>query len=443
VVHVSGGRAIVREAADVAVVGAGPAGLTAATELRRAGAGRVVVLEREAEPGGIPRHARHQGFGVRDLRRAMSGPRYAARIAERATASGAELRTEVQATGWSDDGELELTSPEGRTAMRARAVILATGCRERPRSARLVPGSRPQGVMTTGMLQQLVYLRRERPGRRALVVGAEHVSFSALLTLSHGGARAVAMITELPRHQSLAVIRAGAAVRFRTPLLTRTRLSAIRGRRRVEEVELTDLEAGAIQTLACDLVVFTADWIGDYELAVLGGAALDPATGGPLVDPVLRTSRPGLFAAGNLLHGAETADVAALSGRHVAAGVVGHLDGEPWPSACVPIRCERPLQWISPSAVAALPAGADAAPPRGRFLLRSREALTAPLVELSQDGRDLWRGRPARLGPGRSARLPFAWTRSVDPDGDVIIARVLAARRAPWRPRGRRRAAPK
>src|SRR5213078_4773911 len=123
-----------------------------------------------------------------------------------------ELRLETQATGWSRDGELELTSPKGRSQLAARAVVLATGCRERPRSARLVPGSRPQGVMTTGTLQQLTYLRRETPGRRALVVGAEHVSFSALLTLSHGGARAVAMTTEHARHQTLAPFRAGAAV---------------------------------------------------------------------------------------------------------------------------------------------------------------------------------------------------------------------------------------
>src|SRR5581483_4695312 len=184
--RVNEASAVAGETADVAVVGAGPAGLAAAVQLRRAGAGRVVVLDREAEPGGIPRHAKHQGFGIRDLHRVMSGPRYAARIAEAAIDAGAELRTEAQVTGWAG-GALEVTAPRGRSRLDARAVVLATGCRERPRPARLVPGSRPQGVMTTSMLQQLVYLRGESPGRRAVVVGAEHVSFSALLTLSHGG----------------------------------------------------------------------------------------------------------------------------------------------------------------------------------------------------------------------------------------------------------------
>ena len=209
-------------AAPVVVVGAGPAGLAAALELRRRGVADVLVLEREAAPGGIPRHAQHQGFGLRDLRRPLSGPRYARRYAELVAAAGAELRTETMVTGWSPGGPLELTGPRGREQLEPAAVVLATGCRERPRSARLVPGSRPEGVMTTGTLQQLVYLKGLTPGARAVVVGAEHVSFSALLTLAHGGARTVGMVTELPRHQSLALFRAGTALRFRTPLWTRT-----------------------------------------------------------------------------------------------------------------------------------------------------------------------------------------------------------------------------
>ena len=420
------------ETVDVAVVGGGPAGLAAAAALAEAGAGRVVVLEREREPGGIPRHAEHQGFGLRDLHRAMSGPRYAARSAERAVARGAELRTEVQVTGWADDGSLELTGPGGRDRMRGRAVVLATGCRERPRPARLVPGSRPEGVITTGTLQQLVQLRGRAPGRLAVVVGAEHVSFSALLTLAHGGARAAAMVTELPRHQTLAFFRAGAALRFRTRLLTRTRLAAIRGRPRVEAVELANLDTGETSELACDLVVFTADWIPDHELAVLAWATLDPATRGPSVDPALRTTRPGLFAAGNLLHGAETADVAALSGRHVASAVIRHLEGAPWPTARIPIRCEHPLTWISPNGLTTLPA---TAPPRGRFLLRSSEALTAPRIGLFQDGRPLWRGRLPRLVPGRSGRLPFAWTQAVDPGGGPVLAALAPGRQRPAPPK--------
>jgi thioredoxin reductase len=410
----------------VVVVGAGPAGLAAALELRRRGVGDVVVLEREAAVGGIPRHAPHQGFGLRDLRRPLSGPAYARRYAELAMSAGVELRTETMVTGWSPEGPLELTGPSGRETLDPAAVILATGCRERPRSARLVPGSRPDGVMTTGTLQQLVYLKERRVGTRALIVGAEHVSFSAVLTLAHGGARAVGMVTELPRHQSLALFRAGAAVRWRTPLWTRTAVSAIHGRPRVEEVALTDLDSGRTRSVSCDTVVFTADWIPDHELAVMAGLAMDPGTRGPAVDAALRTSRPGVFAAGNLLHGAETADVAALSGRHAGASAAEGSDPlrvvEGWPGARIAIKCEPPLHWIAPNAITP---GAGA-PPRGRFMLRSLEFAHRPGVELVQDGRKLWSGHVARLVPGRSARLPHTWTAAVDPSGGPVRVRLAS-----------------
>ena len=409
----------------VVVLGGGPAGLAAAAELCRLATRDVIVIEREADAGGIPRHARHQGFGIRDLRRPLSGPAYARRYAALAAEAGAEIRTDTMVTAWSPDGPLELTGPRGREILDPDALILATGCRERPRSARLVPGSRPEGVMTTGTLQQLVYLKERRVGKRALIAGAEHVSFSALVTLGHGGARAVGMTTELRRHQTLPLFRAGAALRWRTPLWTRTAVTAIHGRPRVEEVELTNLDTGDTRTVECDAVVFTADWIPDHELAVMGGLDMDPGTRGPAVDAALRTSREGVFAAGNLLHGAEPADVAALSGRHAAATAAEHVRGSLWPEQRVPIECEPPLQWIAPNALAVPATRTGATPPRGRFLLRALEFLSGPRIEIRQGGRVLWDGRVRRLVPGRSTALPAGWPAGVDPGGGPVSVRVV------------------
>jgi NADPH-dependent 2,4-dienoyl-CoA reductase/sulfur reductase-like enzyme len=411
----------------VVVVGAGPAGLAAAIELRRRGVADVLVLEREREPGGIPRHAAHQGFGARDLHRVLSGPAYGRRYADLARAAGAEVRVETMVTGWTAGGALEVTGPGGREAIAAAAVVLATGCRERPRAARLVPGSRPPGVMTTGTLQQLVHLRGARVGTRAVVVGAEHVSFSALETLAHGGARTVAMVTEAPRHQSFAAFRAGAALRYRAPLHTGTRVTAIRGRARVEAVELTDLADETTWEVACDTVVFTADWIPDHELAVLAGIGLDPGTRGPAVDAALRTGRAGVFAAGNLLHGAEAADVAALGGRHAGAAAAAFAAGaRDWQAARVPVRVRGPLQWIAPNVVSP---GGDR-PPRGRFALRSRAFLRTPSVAVRQDGRTLWAARLRALQPGRSTALPAGWAAAVDPGGGPVEVVVTRARLA-------------
>jgi thioredoxin reductase len=415
---------------EVVIVGGGPAGLAAAAELGRQGVRDVLVIERETQAGGIPRHAKHQGFGLRDLHRLMSGADYAARLRGLALAGGAAtLMAETMVTGWAPGGPLELTGPGGRITLEPAAVILATGCRERPRSARLVPGSRPDGVMTTGTLQQLVYLKKRRLGGRALVVGAEHVSFSALMTLDHGGARAVGMTTELPHHQSFALIRAGARVRYRAPLWTRTAVTAIHGRPRVEEVELTDLASGRVRALACDSVIFTADWIPDNELAVIGGLERDPGTRGPAVDARLRTSRRGVFAAGNLLHGAETADVAALSGRHAARAAARWLgSARGWPERRLPLGCEAPLAWISPNVVSPTDEDAADGPPRGRFALRSTEFLSRPRLEVRQAGRKLWSGRVARMVPGRSVRLPHGWSVAADPGGGPLTVSAFRSR---------------
>ena len=134
------------ERADVAIVGAGPAGLTAATQLAATGL-NIVVLERESHAGGIPRHSDHLGYGMRDMHTFINGPTYARRLVAGATAAGADIRTTAMVTGWTE-GQLDITSPRGRSRLQARAVILATGARERPRSARMIPGDRPAGVYT-------------------------------------------------------------------------------------------------------------------------------------------------------------------------------------------------------------------------------------------------------------------------------------------------------
>jgi thioredoxin reductase len=405
---------------NVVVIGGGPAGLSCAIELRRLGIADVVVLERERRAGGIPRHCRHQGFGVRDLHRSLSGPSYAERYSHAAQRAGVHVRTETMVTGWLHDGALQVTGPDTREEIRPDAIVLATGCRERPRPARLVPGARPPtGVLTTGLLQQLVELRHEEIGTRALVVGAEHVSFSAVLTLAHAGVLVTAMVTDLAKHQSLALARIGTLLRYRVPLWTRTAVVDIRGRERVEEVELLQPDSGRRRTLACDTIVFTGDWIPDHELAVPAGIELDAGTRGPRVDAGLRTSRVGTFAAGNVLQGAEPADIAARSGRHAAKSVARWLDhGETWPTQ-VPIICREPLAWMSPNAVSS-----REQPPRQRFAVRSRAFLEKPRIEICQNGRTIWTGRVRRLVPGRSKYLPSEWLEQADLAGGPISVGV-------------------
>jgi NADPH-dependent 2,4-dienoyl-CoA reductase/sulfur reductase-like enzyme len=427
---------------DVLIAGAGPAGLAAAIELRRLGVGKVLVVDREQQPGGIPRHSVHTGFGLRDLHRLMTGPAYARHYSRAANLAGAVIRTGTTVTDWpglraGQAGQLgpvsaALTSPNGRETVTANAVLLATGCRERPRPARLVPGGRPPGVMTTGELQQRVYLEGQRLPGRAVVIGAEHVSFSALVTLAHAGADVVALVTDQPRHQSLTAFRFAAQLRWRVPVWTRTAITGVIGGSRLEAVELRDLRSGAARLVPCDTVVFTGDWIPDHELARQAGTCLDAGTRGPAVDTSLRTSVPRVYAAGNLVHAAETADVAALAGRHaarqMAAALHAEQPGEPAEAAAgwcgrgaqpIRVRVAEPLVWIAPNAIGA---PADL-PPRERFLLRASEYRPRAHLVVHQDGRLLARAR-TRLLPGRSIQLNAEWAARVDPQGGPVFVGV-------------------
>jgi thioredoxin reductase len=424
---------------DVLVVGAGPAGLSAAVELRRLGVGTVLVADREATAGGVPRHSWHTGYGLRDLRRIMTGPAYARTLLDSAVAAGAEvlvgttvscLRGGHSAAPGGGHSAV-LTSARGIETVQARAVLLATGCRERPRAARLVPGDRPAGVMTTGELQQRVYLGGERLAGPAVVVGAEHVSFSAAVTLAHAGARVTALVTEFGRQQSYLAFRAGAALRWRVPVWTGCAVSRIVGHGELAGVEVTSAASGLVRFVPCSTVVFTADWIPDYELARAAGLEMDPFSRGPVVDTALETSWAGVFAAGNLVHAAETADIAALSGRHAArqiaatlsGGAVGGAIGASTDAAAgagtgagrVAVQVEAPLRWVSPNAI-----GSATSPPLGRFVLRSGEFRRLVRLEVRQDGRVLARSRPVRLIPGRPVHLDAAWLAQVDLGGGPV-----------------------
>lgn len=401
---------------DALIVGGGPSGLAAAVELRRLGAS-VIVLERDDEPGGIARHSDHLGYGLRDLRRIMRGPAYARTWTGAAERVGADIRVNATATGWAADGStaLVVTAPTGREVVRARTILLATGCRERSRSARLVPGTRPSGVFTTGSLQQLVHLHGARVLRRAVIVGAEHVSYSAALTIAHAGATTVAMVTEQPRTATFAAVDRAARLRYRFPLLTTSKVVTIHGRMRVERVTVRDLVTGSETDLACDAVVFTGDWVPDHELARAGAVPITEDFRGPIADEYGRTGRVGVFAAGNLLHGARTADACALEGRHVAGAMAQLLTDGVWPSAGLPIVAGASIAWVSPNRLATPVEGVD-------IVAGIRSAPHGALV-LRQGRSELWVSRRRDWTEGRLARVAGRHLRDLDPmSGPLRVA---------------------
>ncbi|MFJ4200162.1 NAD(P)/FAD-dependent oxidoreductase [Streptomyces sviceus] len=394
---------------DVLIVGAGPAGLAAAARLGGAQVARVEVLDREQQAGGVPRHCAHGGYG--SWSRPLTGPAYARLLVTAAERAGAVVRTGVTALDWAAPLSLHTVGPGGPETIRARAVVLATGARERPRPARLVPGTRPAGVFTTGELQQAVHLHGHRIGERAIVVGAEDVSYAAAATVRAAGAVVVAMLTDLPRAQTTHARAADARLRQGIPLLTGTTVTELLGHTRLSGVRVRHGD-GRTAVLPCDTVVFTGDFVPDHELARRGGLTLDTGTLGPAVDGALRTSRPGVFAVGSVLHPVESAATAAREGAHVAGAVLETPAGAGHPGG-VPLSVAPPLRWIVPNRVTPAERGLP-------YVLRTTAPLIRPLLEVTQDGRTLHRQGLARALPYRPVVLTARWTHLVDPEGGPV-----------------------
>ncbi len=408
---------------DVLIIGGGPAGLSAAHKLRKNGVQSVTVCERAPQAGGIPRYTEHIGYGYNDLYRLMSGPSYAHKLVQRAQSAGVEILTETTADSWPEDRTVCTTGPKGLCHIKAQAILLATGCRETPRTARLIPGTRPAGIFTTSSLQHFQHSHKTQIGNRAIIMGAEHVSFSAVHTLHKLGCKTVAMVTPHARHQTYTPLKWITADRHSAPVITGAKVTDIIGKRRVEAVEITDINSGTAHTREVDTIVFTGGFIPEYEQAYASGAAIDRHTQGPAVDQFFRTNREGVFAAGNVLRGAEAAGYAAWEGIYVADAISAYLKNGGWPERTVPIICKPPLRCVSPNRI--LPYTTPA--PFWLVTWRVEEIVHGGTLTITQDGRQLIGRRLGTLLPNRRLELCSTyWMEKVDPNGSDVIAQIVS-----------------
>ncbi len=389
-------------APDVAIIGAGPAGLAAATALKRARVARVVVLEREAQAGGIPRHCSHSPFGMREFARVLRGPAYAARLVERALRAGVEIHTATTVVEIGPGGALQLTLPEGPAELSPRRVILATGVRETPRSARLISGARVGGVINTGALQMMVHLGRRRPFRRPVILGSELVAFSAIMTCRGAGIRPVAMIepaTQVKARWPSAYFPRLAGVE----LLMRTDLVDIHGTGSVTGVAVRDGD-GRLRHIDCDGVILSGQFTPEAALARCGHLRIDPATGGPLVDQWGRCSDPAYFATGNLLRPVETAGWSWREGDRAGQWLARDLAGGlPDPGAALHVGLADPrLKYAMPQRLVPEATGTG----MSDLQLRVTRPVRGELVA-TRAGVPIWH-RKIDIGPERRLLVPLA-----------------------------------
>lgn len=311
---------------DVAIIGGGPSGLSAATELKKLGVKSVVVLEREASAGGIPRHCGHSLFGMREFKRVLSGAKYTKKLVASAERVGVIICLNTTVASIAKACNIEVSSPAGLQTITASKVICATGMRETPRSARLVSGQRPLGVVTTGALQSTLYLKRKKLFKHPVIIGTELVSFSALLSCLQCGSRPIAMLEQNSRISAKWGMQFLAAF-FRVPIYYNTQLKQINGKRRVDGIEIQG--PNIAKTIACDGVVFSGQFVAESSLLRMGHLELDKV-GNPVIDQFGRCSDPDYFATGNMTHPVATAGQCWRHGiktaRQVFAGLSGELD---------------------------------------------------------------------------------------------------------------------
>lgn len=370
--------------ADVIVIGGGPAGVAAALELKARGIARVVILDREQAIGGAPRHCSHSPFGMREFGRVYFGPAYAKRLQREVLDAGVDIRLGHSVVELAQDGAVLVASARGVETLSARRIVLATGAREKPRSARLLPGDRPVGVITTGTLQSFVAFHGIMPFRRPLIIGSELVSFSALLTCLTHHARPVAMIEPEPEPLAWSAFQWFPRL-FGVPFHCRATLADIRGRGRVEEADIR-LADGRLLTVKCDGVLLTGRFTP--EAALLDASPLDVAAGsaGATIDQDGRMPNPVFFAGGNILRAVETGGWSFREGRRVGAAVADDLAREPCNTRAVPVTFADPLKLAVPAMLR--PGGLDR-PAFCDFQLRFARRVRGRL-SLHLDGAEVW-----------------------------------------------------
>ena len=319
----------------LAIIGGGPAGLAAAAAARRSGVEDILIIERDSRLGGILNQCIHAGFGLHTFGQELSGPEYAQRFIDQVTELNIPCLLDTMVLDLSEERILTVTSrAEGLQQIKADAVILAMGCRERPRGALNIPGTRPAGVWSAGTAQRLVNMEGVMPGREVVILGSGDIGLIMARRMTMEGAKVHAVAEVMPYSGGLKRNIVQCLDDFDIPLFLSTTVVEIHGRKKLEGVTLAQVDErrrpipGTERYIPCDTLLLSVGLLPENELSAGANVALSPITGGPVVKEDLSTSIPGVFACGNVLHVHDLVDFvsqeAALAGeaaaRYLSAG---------------------------------------------------------------------------------------------------------------------------
>ncbi|MEA3344978.1 MAG: FAD-dependent oxidoreductase [Chloroflexota bacterium] len=339
---------------DVAVVGGGPGGLAAAIAARERDA-RVLVIERAEELGGILPQCIHTGFGVRVFGEDLTGPTYAQRYINRASELGVETLVDTMVLEVNPGHITATNRRDGVLEIKARAIVLAMGCRERPRGALGIPGTRPAGVYTAGTAQRLVNMEGYMPGERFVILGSGDIGMVMARRLTLEGAKVERVLEIQPFISGLRRNYVQCIQDFDIPLQLSHTVVDIRGDRRVEAVVAAEVTPdwqpiqGTEEVIPCDTLLLSVGLIPENELSRQAGVKLDEATGGPIVDERFQTSLPGIFAAGNVVHVYDSVDNVSRAGERAGEAAAEFALGKrEEPDRRVDMQARENIRYVVP-----------------------------------------------------------------------------------------------
>ncbi len=416
---------------DLVIIGGGPAGLAAAVAAVENGvaAEDILILEREPELGGILLQCIHNGFGIHRFGEELSGPEYAARFAKKVNELGIPslLSTMVLTLHQMEDGRKEITavsSAHGLIRLKARAVVLAMGCRERGRGALNIPGTRPAGIYTAGAAQKFVNIKGFMPGRRVVILGSGDIGLIMARRMTLEGAKVEVVAELMPYSGGLSRNIQQCLRDFDIPLLLSHTITEIHGKERVTGVTISQVDEkrrpipGTEQYFECDTVLLSCGLIPENELTRQAGIPLDPVTGGAVVGENRETEMPGVFAAGNVLHVHDLVDFVSAEAELAGAGAAKWLAEGDRAGVKLTVHPQGVIRYVVPQTVS-LPADEDV-----RLFFRVGEVVEKAAVIVECGEKVLYKGMRPKLLPGEMESVTLKAETLSGLDGGQLTVRL-------------------
>lgn len=316
---------------DLAIVGGGPAGLAAAIAAKKKGVKEVLVIERKKGLGGLLDQCIHDGFGLEIFKKSYTGPKYAQIYIDKAEELGVHVMLDTMVLDITKEKELLISNYENLQSIRAKAIILAMGCRERTREAIIIPGTRPSGVYTAGTAQAYINLYNHNLGDQIVILGSGNVGLIMARRLTLEGAKVLAVIEIMPYSSGLPRNIVQCLDDFNIPLYLNHTVIDVDGFDRVKSVMVSKVDeklkpiAGTEWKIECDTLLLSVGLIPENELSKKAGVKLDPIAGGPVVNGDLETSVPGIFVCGNVLHVHDIVDYVTLEAERAGSNAANRI----------------------------------------------------------------------------------------------------------------------